>query len=242
MSLNKAVILAAGRGTRLGELTQNNPKGLVKVADRPMLDHVLMNLQNAGVTETMLIIGYRGDQIQSHYGMNSFGMNLNYVTQPVPNGTAAALLLAREYSGDDDFFIIYGDILTSPSSNLAIAHTFQTNNCDAVIGLNWVKDPYEGGGVYRENGRIIRVVEKPPVGTSTTNWNIAGVSIFSKEIWTRLAVVQPSPRGEYELTSAIESMIAEDCILMGHEIAGYWSDAGTPERLADSDKWFRENA
>ncbi|MEP6756539.1 MAG: sugar phosphate nucleotidyltransferase [Chthonomonadales bacterium] len=241
MTVKKAVVLAAGRGTRLGELTANNPKGLVQVAGRPMLDHVLMNMQDAGVTETMLIVGYRGHQIVDYYGTSSFGMSMAYATQPVPNGTASALLLAEEFSGNDDIFIIYGDILTSPGSNHSIAETFQSRSCDGVIGLNWVEDPYEGGAVYRENEQVTRVVEKPPLGTSTTNWNIAGVSIFSPAIWSRLHDVSPSPRGEYELTSAIEAMIDEKCVLLGHEIVGFWSDAGTPGRLAESDAWFREH-
>ena len=239
--ITKAVILAAGRGTRLGHLTLDTPKPLLPVGGRPMLDHILLGLQQAGVSETMLIIGYLGDQIIKHYGDFAFGMRLQYAMQEKANGTAAALLLAQEFAAGNDAFVIYGDILTQPGSHKAIADTFESSNCDGVIGLNWVEDPWEGGAVYRQDGRITRVVEKPPKGTSTSNWNIAGVSIFAPTLWDRLARVQPSSRGEYELTSAIDLMIEEDCLLRGHEIVGFWSDAGTPARLEESDAWFTKN-
>ena len=239
--INKAVILAAGRGTRLGDLTLNTPKPLLPVAGRPMLDHILLGLQEAEVKEIMLIVGYLGEQIIDHYGDSAFGMHFNYAVQEKANGTAAALLLAKDFAKNDNSFVIYGDILTQPGSHSAIAQTFEMRHCDGVIGLNWVADPWEGGAVYREDGRIKQVVEKPPKGTSTSNWNIAGVSVFAPSLWERLDRVTPSPRGEYELTSALDMMIAEDCQLFGHEIKGFWSDAGTPERLAESNRWFTKN-
>src|SRR5438128_682876 len=111
-SVRKAVILAAGRGTRLGALTANCPKPMIPVAGKPVLEWIVEGLRSAGLDEFLLVIGYRGDTIRNHFGHGlALGARISYVTQPAPNGTGAALALGREFASEEPILSAYGDIL-----------------------------------------------------------------------------------------------------------------------------------
>jgi dTDP-glucose pyrophosphorylase len=107
------------------------------------------------------------------------------------------------------------------------------------VGLNYVDDPTAGAAVYREGDRVTRVVEKPPPGTSTSNWNLAGVNVFTSQVFDALDRITPSPRGELELTDAIAKLIEKGHEVRGVELHGFWSDIGTPAALAQADSEWR---
>ncbi len=243
-TIDRAVLLAAGRGTRLGPLTADRPKPMVLIRGKPILERILLGLRAAGVSEFLFVVGYRGDAIRSYFREGSrWDVNIDYVEQPIPNGTGAALALATGWAKsapESPVFVSYGDIFMDPAHYIALRDNYLASPCAAVIGINPLDDPTAGAAVYRTGDRIIRVVEKPPPGTAESSWNIAGVSVFRSEIWGVLADLRPSPRGEIELTDAISALITATESggreVRAVEMRGFWSDIGTPEALAEAEK------
>lgn len=234
--VSRAVVLAAGRGKRLGRLTADRPKPMIHVQGKPVLEWIVEGLVRTGFRELLLVIGYRGEAIRDHFGDGSrWSAHITYAEQPVPLGTGAALLLGRPFASGHPILCAFGDILTNFAHYRALKAEYDRAPCAAVLGLNWVDDPSSGGAVYREGGRVTRVIEKPPPGTSTTNWNLAGVHVFGPDIFDTLDRVAPSPRGEIELTSAITGFLDAGEEVRACELQGFWSDVGTPEALATAE-------
>jgi dTDP-glucose pyrophosphorylase len=144
-------------------------------------------------------------------------------------------MLVEDLCHGEPFMLHWGDILVTPSNYPAILAMFtgapQPPTC--VVGMNYVDDPYAGAAVYRENGRITALVEKPPKGTATTNWNNAGVLVLGPRVWPYVHQIPLSPRDEYEYTDALHMMIEGGEYLLGFELTGLWSDVGTPEIVAE---------
>jgi len=234
LSVRDAVILAAGRGTRMKGLTEDVPKPMLKVAGRPLLEHVLLTLRSAGIERFVMITGYRADRIESHFGDGApLDVEIVYRRQEVRDGTARALLLARDAIGGRDFLLGWGDILAEPSNYPALLDAFARRRCDGVLAVNWVEDPCRGAAVYVDSAdRIDRIVEKPPPGTATTHWNNAGIGVFRSALFEHAAAVKPSPRGEYEIPDAITAMLTAGLEVYAFPLQGFWSDVGTPEDLA----------
>ncbi len=237
----RAIILAAGRGTRLGALTADRPKPMVHVLGKPIVEQILLRLSSVDLAEFIFVVGYRGEVIQKYFGDGSrWGWRISYAQQQQPNGTGAALLAAHELAGSDPFLASYGDILTDVSHYRALAEAFYASPCAAVVGINSLPDVSAGSAVYRDGDRVVKVTEKPPPGKATSHWNLAGVSIFSPAIWPALASLQPSARGEYELTDAIGSLITSGQEVRAVEFNGFWSDIGTPEALRAAEEKVRD--
>ncbi|HXG23381.1 MAG TPA: sugar phosphate nucleotidyltransferase, partial [Chthonomonadales bacterium] len=253
-TVHRAVLLAAGRGTRLGTLTTDRPKPMIPVRGRPVLEYIVVGLRAAGICEFLLVVGYRAEAIQAHFGDGSpWGVKIDYAMQEVPTGTGAAMALARDFAGEEPILASYGDILTDYTHYRALLAEYAAAPCAAVIGINPVEDPSAGGAVYREGKRVVRVVEKPPPGflgtprvqvpgsTAGSYWNLAGVSVYSPDLWPVLANIPRSPRGEYELTDAIQGLIAAGKEVRACEMTGFWSDVGTPEALAAAERAWKGN-
>jgi len=231
----RSVTLAAGRGKRLGALTADRPKPMVEVRGKPILEHIIEGAREAGVDEMLLVVSYLQDVIRDYFGDGSrWGVRLEYVEQTGRHGSGGAMLYGQEFAGEEPFLALYGDILVGPAEYRGLVAEFERGGCEAVIGVNYMADPTAGAAVYREGGRIVRVVEKPPAGTAGSNWNVAGISVYSAAVWPELEAITPSPRGEYELTDAITALIPQG--VRAYEIGGFWSDVGTPEALADAER------
>ena len=230
--ISKAVLLAAGRGTRLGALTVNTPKPLLRVGGRPIIAHILHGLRAAGVEEATIVTGHLADLLESELGDGeATGLDLRYARQDQPDGTARALNLARDWVGEDQFFFGWGDILVRPENYRNIIRLAPT--ADAVIAVNSVDDPWAGGAVYVDGSNVVqRIVEKPPKGASTTNWNNAGFGVLGPTIWPEVDRLQPSARGEYELPQAIAALVESGARVIAVPVEGDWFDIGTPEDLA----------
>src|SRR5580658_11069507 len=115
--VTKAVLLAAGRGTRMGELTEEIPKPMIEVRGKPILLHIVEGLRNAGVSKFLIIVGWRANVVQSFFGDGAaYGVNIEYATQARQDGTGRVILLGREFCKDDPFILSYGDILVDPSN------------------------------------------------------------------------------------------------------------------------------
>src|SRR5262245_46251463 len=158
-----AVILAAGRGTRMGDLTARTPKPLLRLRGRPIIEHILLGLRAAGTQEAIIVIGYRGEQIEAHLGDGArLGLRLGYRQQATAEGTARALLLAADAARGQPFMLSWGDIVVDPGNYAAALGAFLSAPTDVMLMLNEVDDPWRGAAVYVDaEWRVTRLVEKP---------------------------------------------------------------------------------
>jgi NDP-sugar pyrophosphorylase family protein len=221
----KAVILAAGRGTRMGAMTEEIPKPMLEIRGRPMLAHVLDNLRAAGLAKFLIVTGYHAETIETYF---SALPDVEFLRQSPVDGTGSATLLAEPFAANESFLLTYGDILCDPVEYQRAISI----EADAVVAVKAVDDPWQGAAVYEEAGRITRIIEKPPKGTSTTAWNSAGFYIFRPVVFDYVRRIERSPRGEYELPSALEGMLRDGLDLRISAIEGAWRDVGRPEDLA----------
>ena len=154
------------------------------------------------------------------------------VQDPI-NGTGAAARLGREFVGTDPFLLALGDILCDAPAYSRCGRVLDEQPRTAgVLGVKAVEDPWRAAAVYAENGVITRVIEKPPQGTSTTRWSSAGLYSFRSLVFDYLDRIELSPRGEYEITSIFDMMLADGLELRISSIEGEWTDVGRPEDLA----------
>jgi NDP-sugar pyrophosphorylase family protein len=229
----KAVILAAGKGTRMKQLTASRPKPMIEICGKPMLEHIILALRDAGIREFVIITGYLGEVVESHFGDGGWmGLQIHYLRQSIQNGTGAAFHLAQKLVGSEPFFAGYGDIITSLHNYPRLVRDFQRRPCDGLLSVNWVDDPWRGAAVYlKPDNTVVDIIEKPPQGTSTSNWNNSGLMVFSPRLFDYSAALKPSARGEYEITDAIRAMIQDKRMIHGFKLEGFWSDVGRPEDL-----------
>jgi dTDP-glucose pyrophosphorylase len=237
-TITKAVVLAAGRGTRMKTLTDDCPKPMLPLSGRPMLAHLIERMEAAGVREVLVITGYKSEVVEDYFRDNPpASAKLSYRLQDPQNGTGSAALLGREFVGGDPFLLTFGDILVDPETYRTMFGLYE--NAQAVLAVKHVDDPYRGAAVYVEGDRVTKIIEKPPQGTSTTNWNNAGIYCVGPGIFDELNRVKLSPRGEYELTDAIHQMLAAGVEFGWHEIKGFWRDVGRPEDLPQAEGYLR---
>lgn len=242
--ITRAVLLAAGRGTRLGSLTASCPKPMLDVAGRPIIGHILAGLAAAGVQEAVIVTGYLAEQVEQGLGDGArYGLHLRYHRQPRPDGTARALALARADLDGSRFFFGWGDILVFPDNYRRVIAAAAAQSGTTVLAVNEVDDPWAGGAVYVDGQmRVQRLVEKPPRGSSTTRWNNAGLGVLGPSIWPHVDALRPSARGEYELPQAIAALIeAGEEPVTAVPVEGPWFDIGTPENLAEARVCFDQN-
>jgi dTDP-glucose pyrophosphorylase len=239
----KAVILAAGQGTRLGDLTKEIPKPMIKIGEHSCLEWILMGIRDAGVEDFVIVTGYLGNMIQEAFGDgHRFGVNITYLQQEKQLGTGHALNITRDVVDGEPVIMSYGDILI-PSGNYSnMLQRFSSGKHDALLALKWVEDPYRGAAVYiDENCQITQIIEKPEKGTSRTNWNNAGIYVFAPVIYKYTAKIKLSPRGEYELPDAISMMLADGYSIAGYCLDGYWADIGTPKDVEQMSRLLSKN-
>ena len=232
----KAVVLAAGKGTRMREITDSIPKPMVEVGGRPMLWHVLRALRGAGVEEAAIIVGYMPEAIRSYFrDGDEVGVRLSYFTQEVQDGTGKAAEPAREFLSGGPFFFSFGDILTEPAEYASMAEGFREVPTDLLLAVRRVEDPYRFGVTSIEGDAIVKIVEKPAPGTAESNWVNAGIFVTTPSLFDCTERLTPSERGEYEITDAIRMMIADGRTVRAFKLASRWRDVGTPEDLAEAD-------
>jgi NDP-sugar pyrophosphorylase family protein len=228
--MRKAAILAAGRGTRMGTMTSEIPKPMLPVQGRPIIEHILEGLASVGVEQFLIVVGYRREIIIEHF--NHWPLPIEFRVQDPLDGTGSAARLAREFVGEDPFLFTFGDILCNPAAYTRCARVLVDHPATmAVIGVKDVDDPWRGAAVYVDDEVITKIIEKPPIGTSTTRWNSAGLYAMRPIVFQYLDRLQPSPRKEYELTSIFEMMLQDRLELRISPIEGEWRDIGYPDDL-----------
>lgn len=233
--ITKCVVLAAGKGTRMGALTEDLPKPMLALRGKPMLEHILDRLREAGFTEALLVTGFRAELIERHFA--GYPMRLVFRRQEKLDGTGSAARLAQEFCGAEPFLLTFGDILTETADYRAMARMLECDGeAQAVLAAKWVDDPWQGAAIYETHRAVERIIEKPPQGSSTTHWNSAGAYVFRAGIFELLERLPLSPRGEYELTTAIEMLLAAGRRVLLHGLEGGWRDVGRPEDLGAAER------
>ncbi len=236
----KAIVLCAGKGTRLRPLTHTTAKHLIPVANRPVIFYTLETIKKAGITDIALIVSpYNREEFEQTIGDGSeFGLNVSYVVQQEPKGLAHAVWVAKDFLGKDDFLMYLGDNMIMEDLK-PFVENFRENDVDASILLTPVEDPRRFGVAVVEGGKIVRVVEKPKVPPS--NLAIIGVYMFRTIIFDGIENIKPSWRGELEITDAIEYLIENGYDVRAHIVYGWWKDTGKPEDLLEANRKILEN-
>jgi glucose-1-phosphate thymidylyltransferase len=223
----KAVILAAGKGTRLKPLTDDKPKALVEVAGRPLLDHVFEQLVGVGISEFVVVVGHRKGQIIDRYGEEFQGVPITYAHQREQLGLAHALLQAEPHV-DEAFALMLGDNVFRANIGDVVERQ-RRGDVDAAFLVEEV--PIEEAGRYgvcrtTDDGEILEVVEKPDDPPSNTV--MTGFYTFSPAIFHACHLVQPSDRGEYELPDTIDLLLESGRTIEAIQMDGWRVDVGYP--------------
>jgi UDP-N-acetylglucosamine diphosphorylase / glucose-1-phosphate thymidylyltransferase / UDP-N-acetylgalactosamine diphosphorylase / glucosamine-1-phosphate N-acetyltransferase / galactosamine-1-phosphate N-acetyltransferase len=242
----KAVILAAGKGTRMKEITRDLPKPMLEIAGKPILEHIIDGITAAGVTEVFIVTGHRAKVIEDYFraGVN-FNAHIAFGRQISPDGTGKAAEPAREFIGDSPFILTYGDILVNPPPYFDMVQRFREAEFSGVVSVIRGEDVRHGGlNFFDQEFCFRRVVEKPTeaqlqqlleegwLKPGEPVWYNAGIYIFRPYLFEFTAKLQKSARGEYELTDAINNLAASGHKLAGFELKGRWVDVRDPETLA----------
>ncbi|MFF3463715.1 glucose-1-phosphate thymidylyltransferase [Streptomyces sp. NPDC001984] len=221
----KALVLSGGAGTRLRPITHTSAKQLVPVANKPVLFYGLESIAAAGITDVGMIVGDTAAEIEEAVGDGSkFGLEVTYIPQERPLGLAHAVLIARDFLGDDDFVMYLGDnFIVGGISDLV--EEFRTTRPDAQILLTRVPDPRSFGvAELGPSGQVVGLEEKPELPKS--DLALVGVYLFTPAVHEAVRAIKPSWRGELEITHALQHLIDERADVRSTVIRGYWKDTG----------------
>src|SRR6266566_5420107 len=230
--IDKAVLLAAGRGTRMRELTADLPKPMIEVRGKPVLQRTVEGLSEAGVRAFLIIVGYRADAVQNFFGDGSrYNIQIQYATQVVQDGTGRVVDLARNFAGDSPFVLNYGDILVDPANYKRLLDL--PHDIEAIISVTRGEDTSQGGAVFlNDEMELVDLREKSKPGEESSPWYNAGIYAFRPIIFDFTARLKPSPRGEYELTDAVRELARSGKKVKALELTGGWADVRDPAILA----------
>jgi glucose-1-phosphate thymidylyltransferase len=236
----KALVLAGGAGTRLRPITHTSSKQLIPVANKPVLFYGLEAVRDAGITDVGLVVGDTASAIQAAVGDGSaFGLDATYITQEAPLGLAHAVLVARDFLGDDDFVMYLGDNFIV-GGIAALVEEFRSVRPDAQIMLTRVPDPRQFGVAELDSaGNVIGLEEKPERPKS--DLALVGVYIFTPAVHEAVRQLKPSWRGELEITEAIQWLIDAGNPVNSTVISGYWKDTGNVADMLEVNRLVLES-
>jgi UDP-N-acetylglucosamine diphosphorylase / glucose-1-phosphate thymidylyltransferase / UDP-N-acetylgalactosamine diphosphorylase / glucosamine-1-phosphate N-acetyltransferase / galactosamine-1-phosphate N-acetyltransferase len=235
----KAVLLAAGEGIRLLPVTSTRPKHLIRVGGKPILEHCLDALKANGVTDAVIVTHYMGDAIHAYFGDGEkFGFKLKYVEQKAVLGTGNAASVAEPFV-DEDFLLVYGDLLFSADAVKNVLASYVSEKADAAMAVVPVEKPESYGIIELSKDKKVKcLVEKPSREKAPSNLANAGLYVFGKDVFDALRRVKRSPRGEWELTDVINLLVQDGKTVSAAEIPkGDWFDIGRPWDLLEANVW-----
>jgi len=235
----KALVLSGGAGTRLRPITHTSAKQLLPVANKPVLFYGLEAIRDAGITNIGIVVGDTAEAIKVAVGDGSaFGLSITYIRQTAPLGLAHAVLVSREFLGDDDFVMYLGDNFIVGGIT-SLVEEFRSERPDAQIMLTQVPDPREFGvAELDDSGQVVGLEEKPQQPKS--NLALVGVYIFSPAIHEAIRNLKPSWRGELEITEAIQWLIDHGNTVRSSVISGYWKDTGNVTDMLEVNRMVLE--
>ena len=250
----KGLVLAGGRGTRLRPLTYTSAKQLVPVANKPVLFYGLEAIRAAGITEVGIVVGDPREmlapdrrtgemttvmvnsqaEIRAAVGDGSkFGLKVTYIEQEAPLGLAHAVKIAEPFMAGEPFVMYLGDNLIKDGIS-PFGREFESERPDAQILLARVKNPSDFGVAELEGDRVVRLEEKPAAPKS--DLALVGVYLFSRCVFDAVRAIQPSRRGELEITDAIQHLISSGKRVRSHVIEGWWKDTGKVEDMLEGNR------
>jgi len=242
----KGLILAGGAGTRLRPITHTSAKQLVPVANKPILFYGIEEMARAGIREIGIIVGDTRAEIMAAVGDGSqWGVAVTYLPQDAPLGLAHCVLIAREFLGDDDFVMYLGDNLLQQGLGEFVerfeavrAHEGDTAPCAQIL-LAHVDDPRQFGVAEIDGaGDVVRLVEKP--ADPPSDLALVGVYLFDTRIHEAVRAIAPSPRGELEITDAIQWLLDNGFRVRKEILEGWWLDTGKKDPLLESNRLLLE--
>ena len=240
----KALILAGGAGTRLRPITHTRAKQLVPVANKPILFYGIEAMVAAGITEIGVIVGDTRAEVMAALGDGSqFGASITFIPQDEPLGLAHCVLIAREFLRDDDFVMYLGDNLMEQDLSAFVAAFGHARSGvdapEAQILLKQVPDPHRFGiATLDSDGNVVQLVEKPDDPPS--DLALVGVYLFTKRVHDAVAAIDPFPRGELEITDAIQWLIDEGDVVRCELLTGWWIDTGKLTPLLEANRLLLE--
>jgi glucose-1-phosphate thymidylyltransferase len=234
----KGIILHGGHGTRLRPLTHTGPKQLLPIANKPMSQYALEDLKTAGITDIAIIIGdVYPEKVREYYkNGENFGVNITYIYQDSPKGISHAIRLCKDFIGNDKFIVYLGDNVLR--KNLVdYTKNFYHSNSDAMILLCEVDDPQRFGIAELDSKNlknIKKIIEKPK--NSSSNLAVIGIYFLTPKIFDIIDKLNPSWRGELEITEALQLLMNEGNKIEYDTVTGWWKDTGTPEDIIHANK------
>lgn len=229
----KGLILSGGTGSRLYPLTFTHAKQLIPVANKPVLFRVIEAIRDAGITDIGIVVGSTAEQIKDAVGKgNRWDVNITYIQQDQPLGLAHAVKISRDFLGDDRFVMFLGDNVIEGGISPLIRQ-FATSAWNSQIVLTRIEHPEQYGvAELGEDGRILRLVEKPK--NPPSDLALVGIYMFDRHIFEAADGIQPSWRGELEITDAIQWLVDHDFAVHPYIHTGWWIDTGRPGDLLEA--------
>lgn len=236
----KGLILAGGRGTRLRPITHTGPKQLIPVANKPVLQYAIEDLRKSGITDIAIVLGNKGrKEIQQFLGDGSeYNVDITYIVQGDPLGLAHAVGCAESFVGGDDFVVYLGDNITKYGLS-DFVQSFKDGASSASVAIQEVDNPERFGIVeLDENDNVVTLVEKP--NNPPSDLAMIGTFIFSAKIFDAIAEIEPSDRGEFEITDAIRNLLNRGHDIEAVPVNGWWKDTGMPKDILEANRFILE--
>ena len=235
----KGLILSGGTGTRLRPLTFTSAKQLLPVANRPILCFAIDALRDVGIHDIGIVVGTTAPEVKNTLGDgSSFGIQVTYLHQSEPLGLAHAVSLARPFLGEEPFVMMLGDNVIHGGFQHAMKQFMQTR-VDALVLTGPVDDPQHFGIVQLQGDRIVRLVEKP--SRDLGNLALCGVYFFNPVIHAAIRAITPSPRGELEITDAVQWLVDHHFPVSHTVVTSWWKDTGRPNDLLEANRLLLED-
>lgn len=235
----KALITAGGHGTRLRPITHTKNKHLIPIANKPMLSYALEYVRDAGIREVGIVVNVADTEVEKVFGNGAdFDLNISYIPQKAPLGLAHVIKIAESFIGDEKFIFYLGDnILVGGIKKFIDKFEKDGSNCHLI--LSRVPDPQRFGVPEIVNGRIVGVEEKPQ--NPKSQFAVTGIYIYDNSIFEAVNNIQPSTRGELEISDAHQYLLEKRYQISFSEITGWWKDTGKVIDLLEANRLILEN-
>jgi len=230
----KALILSGGKGTRLRPITHTSAKQLVPVANKPILFYAIEAIRDAGITDIGIIVGDTHVEIEAAVGNgDAFGVKVTYIQQEAPLGLAHAVKISESFMNEEPFVMYLGDNLVKDGIQ-SLVEEYVQSGANSQILLAHVSNAREFGVAEIQGGRVVRLIEKPE--NPPSDLALVGVYMFDSHIFEAVNAIQPSARGELEITDAIQYLIDKGYRVESHTVTGWWKDTGKLEDMLEANR------